>query len=169
MSEGADIGGAEASRRSAGALRALDRAARALAGAGVLVFAAIVVYVALARYLVGRTPYWSEEAPRTLLVWTVFIGLVSATIRGSHLDAGLLALVTQDEARRARLAAPARIATVVFLAILAWSGALLTLKGVDSVTTALQIPDAVAYAALPLGAALAALAALARLMGARSR
>ncbi|MBL8590169.1 MAG: TRAP transporter small permease subunit [Methylobacteriaceae bacterium] len=163
------MGPAPAPRCFAGALGALDRATRALAGAGVLAFAAIVVYVALGRYLVGRTPYWSEEAPRTLLVWTVFIGLVSATIRGSHLDAGLLALVTQDDARRARLAAPARIATVIFLAILAWAGALLTLKGADSVTTALQIPDAVAYAALPLGAGLAALAALARLIGGTSR
>ncbi|MBK9080273.1 MAG: TRAP transporter small permease [Hyphomicrobium sp.] len=123
-------------------------------------FTATVVYVALGRYLFGKVPYWSEELPRSLLVWTIFIGLVPATIRASHLNAGLLPLLVKEGRLRSGLATLAQLLTSLFFAILAWTGWQLTVAGSESVTTALQIPNAVVYAALPIGCALSCVANL---------
>jgi TRAP-type C4-dicarboxylate transport system permease small subunit len=140
--------------------RVLDRLTLIVSSICVIVFSAIVVYVALGRYIFGRTPFWSEELPRSLLVWTVFIGLVSATIRGSHLNAGLLPLLVHNTRIRAGLSTLARLLTSLFFGITAYTGWQLTEAGRDSLTTALQIPNAVVYVALPIGCALAAVAAL---------
>lgn len=141
-------------------LSVLDRLTLGLAAVGVLVFTTLVTGVALGRYLVGHSPYWSEELPRTLLIWTVFIGLVPATIRGGHLNAGLLPLLMAEGRSRRMVEAAARIATSVFLGVVAWTGWDFAVAGHDSLTTALQIPSSVVYASVPIGAGLAAIANL---------
>lgn len=138
-------------------LAVVDRVTLGLAAVGVLVFTTLVTSVALGRYLTGHSPYWSEELPRTLLIWTVFIGLVPTTIRGGHLNAGLLHLIVPAGLTRKALEAAARIATSTFLGVVAWTGWDFAVAGHDSVTTALQIPSSIVYAALPIGAGLAAI------------
>lgn len=137
-------------------LAVLDRVTLGLAAIGVLVFTTLVTGVALGRYLTGHSPYWSEELPRTLLIWTVFIGLVPTTIRGGHLNAGLLPLLIPVGLTRRTLEVVARVATSVFLGVVAWTGWDFAVAGHDNVTTALQIPSSLVYAALPIGAVLAA-------------
>ena len=138
----------------------VDRLTLGVSSLGVALFSAVVVYVALGRYVFGTTPYWSEELPRSLLIWSVFIGLVPATVRASHLNAGLLPLLVRNARRRRGLEMVARLLTALFFAILAYTGWQLTEAGLDSLTTALQIPNAVVYAALPIGAGLSAIVIL---------
>lgn len=147
----------------------LDRFTLTVATLGVMIFTVVVVYVALGRYLFGKVPYWSEELPRSLLVWTIFIGLVPATIRSSHLNAGLLPLLVKEGRVRSALVTLARLLTSLFFAILAWTGWQLTVAGSDSLTTALQIPNAVVYFALPIGCALCCVANLLPLLKGPSR
>lgn len=139
---------------------ALDAALTTLAAVAVGLFTLVVVYVAIGRYAFGSTPYWSEELPRSLLVWSVFLGLPSVTWRAAHLNAGLLPLLTGEGAARRGLETLARLASAAFYLVLGVVGLQFAHAGMDSLTTALQIPSAVVYAALPLGALLAALAAL---------
>ncbi|MDU0339602.1 TRAP transporter small permease [Bosea rubneri] len=146
----------------------VDRLTLAVSSIGVALFSAVVVYVALGRYLLGTTPYWSEELPRSLLVWSVFIGLVPATVRASHLNAGLLPLLVRNERLRGKLETVARLLTALFFAILAYTGWQLTEAGLDSLTTALQIPNAVVYVALPIGAGLSAIVILLPLLKERA-
>ncbi len=146
----------------------VDRLTLAVSSIGVALFSAVVVYVALGRYLLGTTPYWSEELPRSLLVWSVFIGLVPATVRASHLNAGLLPLLVRNESLRGKLETVARLLTALFFAILAYTGWQLTEAGLDSLTTALQIPNAVVYVALPIGAGLSAIVILLPLLKERA-
>ena len=96
----------------------VDRLTLGVSSLGVALFSAVVVYVALGRYVFGTTPYWSEELPRSLLIWSVFIGLVPATVRASHLNAGLLPLLVRNARRRRGLEMVARLLTALFFAIL---------------------------------------------------
>lgn len=66
----------------------LDGLVRNIGALGVAVLAVMVFYVVISRYAVAKTPRWSGELPRLILVWVTFFGIVSAFIRGSHFRAG---------------------------------------------------------------------------------
>lgn len=140
--------------------RRVEEIVLTVAAAFVAVFTIVVLYVVVGRYVFGSTPYWSEEVPRSLLVWSVFLGVVPVTVRWTHLSAGLLPLMTREGPIRRALAWGARVATAVFFLLLGFAGIEHTQAGMNSLTTALQIPSSAVYAALPCGSLLAALAAL---------
>jgi len=139
---------------------ALDKASILMASAGVIIFTTIVTYVALGRYIFGKTPYWSEEVPRIILVWAIFIGIVSVTIRRSHLNAGLLPLLVKHDGLRAFFVKLERLLTSIFFGVLAYTGYQLTEAGHYSLLTATQIPNSFVYIALPIGCGLAMIANL---------
>lgn len=131
---------------------ALDGAARAVGGIGVAVLAATVTWVVFSRYALGITPRWSEELPRLILIWVTWLGVVSAFIRGSHFEAGILPFVMRSPAALRAARMTARLASAAFLVLLAVTGWQITLFTWDHASTALGLPGGLFYAALPVGA-----------------
>ncbi|MXQ14652.1 TRAP transporter small permease [Microvirga makkahensis] len=127
---------------------------------GVVVFSASVIYTVALRFLFNRTPYWAEEMPRLLLIWVTFLGIAVSTVCRSHLTAGIMPLIVRNERARAVLTTIADLCTIGFMAVVAWTGWDLTSRTWSSLSTALQIPIAWTYLALPLCAALSCIVAL---------
>ena len=142
------------------ARRAIERIALFFASIGVVLFSAAVIYTVSMRYLLHKTPYWSEELPRFLLVWVTFLGVAAATARNSHLSAGILPLLVRNPVWRGRIEIVAHICTIIFMIVVGWTGWELTQLTWGSLTTALQIPMAWTYLALPVSAVLACVAAV---------
>ncbi len=115
------------------------------------IMAAVVIYTVFQRYLLGRTPYWSEELPRLLLIWMAFLGAVAAAVHGGHLSAGLLPLLVRGE-RALRLLALVRLTlTVLFSIVMIKASFDLALLTSGQLTAALQISASWAYAACAVG------------------
>lgn len=134
---------------------AIDRLARAFGAAGIAVFACMIVYVVICRYVFSFTPRWSEEIPRLLLIWVTFVGAVSAFIRGTHLCAGLTDLMVAPGRFRRVLSALAHLATFLFLAVVFWSGWKITVLTWSHETTVMSWPAGLVYLALPVTAVFA--------------
>ncbi|HEV7415939.1 TRAP transporter small permease [Tianweitania sediminis] len=150
--------------RTSAAVHILDRFALLVGAIGVLAFTILVAYTVGARYLVGRTPFWSEELPRLLLIWVTFIGATAAFARNTHFEAGLLPLIVRsDRAQRvARLVAS--LASVIFLLILAKTGFDITRHTWGNLTTAMRWPVGLTYLALPVCCSLSAVAVVSRIL-----
>jgi TRAP-type transport system small permease protein len=160
-------GGEAASGRSRAmalaAQRGIDGFAVVISSLGVAAFSVIIVYVVFARYVIGATPFWAEELPRLLLVWVTFTGAVSAFVRGSHFEAGLLPLLLGEGRARSGLTLFAGLCTIAFLLVLAWTGGDLSMRTWENRTTALQWPVGLTYLALPVCCSLSAIAVALRL------
>lgn len=129
----------------------LASGALAIAAAMLGIMAAVVIYTVLQRYLLGRTPYWSEELPRLLLIWMAFLGAVAAAVHGGHLSAGLLPLLVRDERGR-RIFAVLRLGlTALFSIVMIKASFDLALLTAGQLTAALQISPSWAYAACAVG------------------
>ncbi len=135
----------------------LDGLVRNLGALGVSVLAVLVFYVVVSRYAVAKTPRWSEELPRLILVWVTFFGVVSAFIRGSHFRAGLTDLILPPGALRRAIFVLAALACGAFLIVLLITGIQITRFTWDHQMTATSLPGGLLYLALPIGAALSLL------------
>jgi TRAP-type transport system small permease protein len=148
----------------------LERAATRLAGfclglAALLTaaIAAAVVWTVFARYVFGRTPSWTEELPRILLLWAVFLGTVWTTARGTNLEAGLLGLWARGPRLKAAMRVLAEILVALFCVTLALTAAEMVEITWDGTTPALEVTAAIFYLPVALGGGLAALLQLPRI------
>ena len=135
----------------------LDGLVRNIGALGVAVLAAMVFYVVVSRYAVAKTPRWSEELPRLILVWVTFFGVVSAFIGGSHFRAGLTDLILPPGALRRAIFVLAALACGAFLIVLLITGIQITRFTWDHQMTATSLPGGLLYLALPISAALSLL------------
>lgn len=135
----------------------LDGLVRNLGALGVAVLAVMVFYVVVSRYAVAKTPRWSEELPRLILVWVTFFGVVSAFIGGSHFRAGLTDLILPPGALRRAIFVLAALACGAFLIVLLITGIQITRFTWDHQMTATSLPGGLLYLALPISAALSLL------------
>ena len=135
----------------------LDGLVRNIGALGVAVLAAMVFYVVVSRYAVAKTPRWSEELPRLILVWVTFFGVVSAFIRGSHFRAGLTDLILPPGALRRAIFVLAALACGAFLIVLLITGIQIIRFTWDHQMTATSLPGGLLYLALPISAALSLL------------
>ncbi|MBW4961057.1 TRAP transporter small permease [Sulfitobacter sp. CW3] len=135
----------------------IDRAARWIGAVLVALFAVMVVYVVVSRYLFSSTPRWAEELPRLLLVWLTFVGAISGFVRGSHFRAGLLDLISLSTGLRRLFAVLAGLATATFLGVFLYTGARLVEITWSHTTTALSLPVGLFYLALPVSCGFALL------------
>lgn len=135
----------------------LDRLVRNIGAIGVAVLGAMVFYVVVSRYAVAKTPRWSEELPRLILVWVTFFGVVSAFIRGSHFRAGLTDLMMGPGCARRAVFVLAALAGGAFLVVLLVTGIQITRFTWSHQMTATSLPGGLLYLALPISAALALL------------
>lgn len=150
------------SGRPAGGLRAavlaLDRwvtgSAWAVACGLLAVISALGLWQVLARFVFSQPSTWTEEAMRRLLIWMVMLGVVVAFRRG--------ALVSVDLMLRSARGAWLRtvrwtitLSALAYLAVLLWFGLDLVSRVRFQTFASMELSMSWAYAALPVGAALA--------------
>lgn len=118
------------------------------AGIFVVVFLQVVF-----RYVLRQPLFWSEELPRYLLIWLSFLAAALAQRNEGHIN---ITLIVNLFPRRARQVVQMleRLITLAFLGCLVYSGSLVTNITAHHRSTALQIPMAAVYVALPVGAVL---------------
>ena len=115
-----------------------------LGGLSLLMFVQVVM-----RYVFNSSIVWSEEVPRIMLIWLVFVGLAT-TMKGKHLIIDIL--------RERRWVT---IVSIVFkwalLIFFVWYGTILATKVSAQTMPITKISRSWQYAAAPVGAALALL------------
>jgi len=148
-------------RRLAGAVGA---ACLALAAVLTAAIAVVVAWTVISRFVFGRSPTWTEELPRILMTWAVFIGLVSTTARGVNLEAGLLDLWARGPRLRAACRCVAEVLVAIFGVVLAMTAAEMAEITWSSTTPALEVTAAIFYLPVAIGGALAALLQLPRIL-----
>ena len=141
--------------------RLVTRAVLAVAGLLLAAAACIGMYQVIARFVLQQPATWSEVLAQTLIVWMVFLGI------GGGFRAGVVAAVdvawrvARGQARTL-LEAGIALTTLIFLALIAWFGWDMAYRVRFQRLAGLDISIAWAYAAIPVGAALAMIAVLAR-------
>jgi TRAP-type transport system small permease protein len=123
------------------------RAAALLLGA----MALVIIFVVAQRYVFGRTPYWSEELPRLLLIWSAFLGAVAAARGHGHLSAGLLPLLLPNGAATRAIGYFRGLLVLAVCCVMAKASFDLTVLTAGHLTPALQISAGWSYAAAILG------------------
>ena len=115
---------------------------------------AVVVFLQVVfRYLLRQPLFWSEELPRYLLIWMSFLAAALAQKSEAHINI-TLALAPLPPAWRRAVRILTNLIFLAFLAVLVYSGALVVGITASPRSTALQIPMAAVYLALPVGAVL---------------
>ena len=114
----------------------------------------------VARFVLSQPSTWTEESMRRLLIWMVMLGTVVAFRRGALVSVDLMLRT----ARGAWLATVRWIITgtaLAYLAVLVWFGINLVTRVRFQTFASMELSMGYAYAALPVGAALAMLAVVA--------
>ncbi len=114
----------------------------------------------VARFVLSQPSTWTEESMRRLLIWMVMLGTVVAFRRGALVSVDLMLRT----ARGAWLATVRWIITgtaLAYLAVLVWFGINLVTRVRFQTFASMELSMGWAYAALPVGAALAMLAVVA--------
>lgn len=143
----------------------IDRIIDVLLALMLATMALAVFYQVVGRYVFGRAPAWSEESARFLLLFVTMLGGVSALRAGGHISVTML-FDSASPAWRHRLFWLRDLALAAVLIGATWQGiGFADLNGAQA-SPAFEIPMAIPYAALPLGAGLMLLQlVLARLSG----
>lgn len=128
----------------------------------VLVFGVAVLQV-LIRYVFGIPMVWTEEVARNLLVWMAFLLMGPALKQGLHYSVDYLAnrLTFTGKLWLYRLGDVIILAFAIAMVLI---GTSFTVRTADAHTAALEISTGWISGALPVGAAILALYALARLL-----
>jgi TRAP-type C4-dicarboxylate transport system permease small subunit len=115
---------------------------------------AIVVFLQVVfRYVLKQPLFWSEELPRYLLIWVTFLASALAQKHLAHINITLVVNLFPSRVQR-RLRVVTNVIILGFLGVLVYSGGLVSKITVHHRSTALQIPMAAVYLALPVGGAL---------------
>jgi TRAP-type transport system small permease protein len=120
-----------------------------LAAVFVAGFLGCVLLQVLFRYLIAAPLPWSEEAARYLFVWTAFLAAAAAVGRDDHFVISFLADKSPPRGRWALQLLGSALG-LVFLVIVTWKGALMSLRLWTAVSPVLQLPQGSVYAVIPL-------------------
>lgn len=144
-------------------LKVLDRV---LFGAIGLLLAAMLADVAIQvffRYVIEAPPTWTEELARFLFAWQIFLAAGLAFGRGAHIVVDVL-LVMLPKAGQRLLSVLSNTLVLGFLGVLVWQGVNMARLTSNTVSTAMNLNMGLVYAALPAGAAIAAVYVLLHLV-----
>ncbi|HXP29926.1 MAG TPA: TRAP transporter large permease subunit [Stellaceae bacterium] len=146
----------------------LDRALALLTEipAAILVALEIVILFAgvVSRYVFRSPLTWSDELASILFLWLAMLGSVIALRRGEHMRLTAIA-ARLPVAGRATLETIAAVTVIVFVLLILWPAGEYAQDEYAIITPALEIHNSWRAAALPVGAVLMAVVALARLAG----
>jgi TRAP-type C4-dicarboxylate transport system permease small subunit len=141
----------------------LTRTALELAVIAMAVVVALAFYQVVTRFVIGHPSVWSELASRSAMIWMVFLGLAAAFRQGAMIAVDFLLDISPPRIRK-KLYCVVAFASLVFLALLIWYGAGMTMRVRGQQLAGLQITIAWVYAALPVGAAFAVFGVIGRLV-----
>ena len=141
--------------------RAITGTATALACGALALAVLLAAYQVLMRYVIGKPSPWSDSVLQLLIVWMVYLGLAGTFRSGALVSVDLLAQALEGSAKRA-LQAAILLACLVVLAHMVWYGGQMVQRGASNVNPILGFAMSWGYLAVPVGGALAALAAIAR-------
>ena len=141
---------------------ALFRGVSLLAQLFLLASVAVGFWQVVARFVLQSPADWSEVLTRALLIWAVLLGVALAFRHGAMLGVDFLRSLLGSAWQR-RLQVLVGIICSGFLGVLAWVGGQMTWRVRFQTVPSLDISISWVYAAIPLGATLAAIAVLARL------
>lgn len=152
--------------------RALAAADRIVVGGALTVACgALVVAVSAgawqvaARFILEAPSPWSEPLARTALIWMAMLGLGAALRSGALLSIDVFRRLVPPMLRRT-LEALALLANLALLGTLVWFGWEMAARVRFQVLAGLEISIAWGYAAIPAGAAVAAVGAMVRVLDA---
>lgn len=140
--------------------RWLTGAAWTLACGLLAVISGLGLWQVLARFVFSQPSTWTEEAMRRLLIWMVMLGIVVAFRRGALVSVDLMLRLSSGWWQRVVRGAITGV-SLAYLAVLLWFGADLVSRVRFQTFASMELAMSWAYAALPLGAALAMLAVVA--------
>jgi TRAP-type C4-dicarboxylate transport system permease small subunit len=127
----------------------------------VLIFALVLAQVVF-RYVFNDPLVWSEELARLAFVWVAMLTWGLGARRRSHIAVTFIPDML-PRVPRLLLAMLVQTLIILFCAILAWHGVTLTARNTDMSLVTLDIPYAVVYIVVPLGAAIVVLYCLAEI------
>ena len=105
-----------------------------------------------ARYVLNDAISWSEEVARYAMIWMSFLGGGLVFRYSGHIAIDILVKSLPAGLVRKTIIGLAHLVVVTFLAMLAWYGWTLMMRGNYMTTAALRIPMSLPYAAIPVGA-----------------
>ena len=139
------------------ALACLTLAAAALCGG----------YQILARFVLQEPSTWTEVLTRTLMIWSVFLGLSASLRGGALLSVDLLYRTVAKTRYLGVLHVMITGCTMLFLLVVVWYGWDVVYRVRFQNLAGLEIPISYAYAAIPTGAMFGVLGLLANYLDPR--
>jgi TRAP-type C4-dicarboxylate transport system permease small subunit len=124
------------------------------------VISALGMWQVIARFVLSQPSTWTEESMRRLLIWMVMLGTVVAFRRGALVSVDLMVRT----AKGSWLTVVRWVITstaLAYLGVLVWFGINLVTRVRFQTFASMELSMGWAYAALPVGAALAMLAVVA--------
>lgn len=144
----------------------LTRSAVALATAGLAIASLVGLYQVVARFVLHRSAEWSEPLVQMTLIWMTYLGLAAAMRSGTLIAVDWLLSLTKGRARQV-IQFVILICVLALLGSLVWFGVALAMRVKFQTIAGLGISASWAYAALPFGAAVSILAAIAHTLDPR--
>ena len=141
--------------------RRLSNLSLHMACALLAVISCLGMWQVVSRFLLSQPSTWTEEAMRRLLIWCVMLGVVVAFRRGALVSVDLMLRLSKG-AWRHLVRTVITVSSLTFLGVLLWFGIDLAWRVRFQTFASMEISMAWAYAALPVGAALAIVAVLAQ-------
>ena len=124
------------------------------------------MYQVLTRFIFGQPSTWSEIAIRLVIIWMVMFGVVVAFREGAQVSVDLMYRLSGRYQRP--LHGLITLISVLFLGVIIWYGIDITWRTRFQEIGGMEfLPMSVGYAALPVGAAFAILAAIANFLDPR--
>jgi TRAP-type C4-dicarboxylate transport system permease small subunit len=117
-------------------------------------------YQVLTRFILHAPSSWSEPLIQTTLIWMAYVALAGAMRAGTLISVDLIQSMTTGRLRRL-VNAVTYVSTLALLAILFWFGCELVWRVRFQTIAGLGVSASWAYAALPTGSLLSALALVA--------
>lgn len=133
--------------------------ATAIAIAALLVAVFAGFWQVVARFATETPSVWSEALVRTALVWMAFLGLAAAIRTGSLVSIDMAHRYSRGAMRRG-IEAAVLAGNLSLMGVLFWFGWIMAERVKFQEMAGLEVSISWGYAALPLGAAFAALGAL---------
>jgi TRAP-type C4-dicarboxylate transport system permease small subunit len=132
----------------------------ALASLLLAVISCLGMWQVLARFVFSQPSTWTEESMRRLLIWMVMLGIVAAFRRGALVSVDLMLRVSTG-AWHQTVRWVITLTSLAYLSVLVWFGINLVTRVRFQTFASMELSMGWAYAALPVGAALAMLAVVA--------
>lgn len=150
---------------------ALDRVATGLASVAACLALAVAVFAGgwqvISRFATESPAIWSEALVRTALIWMALLGLAAALRGGALVSIDVMHRLSRGRVRRA-LETLALLSNLVLMAVLFWHGWIMAQRVSFQEMAGLEVSISWGYAAIPVGAAFAAIGALAHWIDGRS-